>query len=118
MTISPRIRPTFFNAILIALLLGITPVAIVTGCRTQTKEAAAYNSFRTTWDVTYAAYQAWCAKVVSGQVHPVRERQADLAWNLFRTTFRQSFVAASQNWNAPVSTNVLARKEHFLNTVK
>lgn len=118
MTITPRIKPTLFNAILVALLLGIAPVAIVTGCRTQTKEAAAYNSFRTTWDVTYAAYQAWCAKVVSGEVSPARERQADLAWNLFRSTFRQSFVAASQNWNAPVSTNVVIRKEAFLEKIK
>lgn len=118
MTISPRIRPTLLNAVLVALLLGITPVAIVTGCRTQTLEAVTYNSFRTTWDVTHASYEAWCAKVVSGKVSPTRERHADLAWNQFRRTFRQSFVAASQNWSAPVGTNVLARKDNFLNSIK
>lgn len=118
MTISPRFRLNLISLVLICVVLGIAPVVVITGCRTQTREAAAYNSFRTTWDVTHAAYQAWCAQVVSGKVSPVREQQGDLAWNLFRSSFRRAFVAASSNWNSPVGTNVLSNKEAFLNSIK
>ena len=108
----------FYLAILLgALAFALMPV-MVTGCASHTSEAKAFNSFRTTCDVTHSAYQAWCAKVVSGKVPPEREQQGDLAWNLFRSSFRRAFVAASQNWNAPVSTNVSLHKERFLNSIK
>ncbi len=105
-------KTTKLASIGLGLLICLTPAIITTtafvvGCSTvTTQEAKTYNSFRDAWAVTHAAYQSWCERAVQGKVTSEQEIQADKAWNAYRATFRAAFVAASQNWNAPVPPEI------------
>jgi len=90
----------------LSCLLLTVPVVVVptllTGCSmfrggTPTNQ---YASFKDTWAVSLAAYDAHCERVVQGKVPRSQEIAADAAWNQFRSSFRQAFVAASKNWSA------------------
>lgn len=103
----------------IALSLSLC-LLFLNGCalfRSDPTPAGQFKSFQDTWTVAKAAYDAHAERVVLGKVKPEQEQLADLAWNQFRATFRAAFVAASQNWAAPVPNSVKLNANSLLATL-
>lgn len=99
----------------VALLLAFAPVAVVTqtGCATnRTTEAKVFDSFKTTYNFAYHAYEGYATLVVQGKVSKADEQKADDAWNKFRNGFKLAFQASSLDWNAitPAEVTLLANE--------
>lgn len=99
----------------VALLLALAPVAVVTqtGCATnRTTEAKVFDSFKTTYNFAYHAYEGYLSLVVQGKVSKSDEQRADEAWNKFRKGFALSFQASAMDWSAatPAEVTLLANE--------
>lgn len=103
----------------LALLLSLC-LLFLNGCalfRSDPTPAGQFKNFQDTWNVAKTAYDLHCERVVQGKVNLEQEQLADLAWNQFRATFRAAFVAASQNWSAPVPNSVKMNANSLLATL-
>lgn len=97
----------------LSLFLALTPAVVVTqtGCATnRTAEAKVFDSFKTTYNFAYHAYEGYVSLVVQGKVSKSDEQRADEAWNKFRNGFKLAFQASSLDWNAitPAEVTLLA----------
>lgn len=99
------------------VLIAVAPVAIVstqTGCATnRTTEAKVFDSFKTTYNFAYHAYESYVRLVVQGKVTKENEAKADAAWNQFRSGFSIAFKAANLNWEAATPAEVTALANQF-----
>ena len=105
------------SLIVISAVLACS-TATFTSCSTMTREAAVYNTFKSTWIVSKTAYGAWCEKVVQGKVSADAEVEADNAWNKFRAVFTTSFKLANLNWDAPTDAQLIDAQNELLNLLR
>ena len=109
-----RVLALVMSVSLLTLTLAI-PVASCTGCVAGiSTQAKVYDSFRTTWNLSYNAYRSHCELVVQGKVSKFRETQVDAEWNTFRSGFKLALTAASQDWNAATPEAVRALSDRLI----
>jgi hypothetical protein len=90
-----------------------------TGCSTpQTREAVVFNTFKDTWTVAHAAYQAHCENVVTGKVSKENEIKVDEAWNKFRLAFKTSLALSNQDWSKAPPASLDAAEQQLLRLIR
>ena len=95
---------------------AITAPVLFTGCSLFGRGTPndQFANFKSTWDVSLAAYDAHLERVVLGKVPRAQEIAADAAWEQFRATFKQAFVAAAENWKAAPPEQVKLKGQHLI----
>lgn len=96
----------------VAIIISGALLTVPTGCKSTPRAAVVYNTFKSSWTVSQAAYGVWCERVVQGKTTPEAEARADAAWNKYRAAFKVSFALSTSNWSAPTPATLdLAEKE-------
>lgn len=88
--------------LIVALVIPAIPT-LTTGCAgtsERTREYAVYDTYRSVWNAAEKSYLGFSEQYVRGKVKQSDKDKADAAWEKFRTAFKISFEAASQDWNA------------------
>lgn len=105
--------------LLLTGLLAFGAMTTFTGCKTpQTREAIVFNTFKDTWTVAHAAYQAHCENVVSGKVSKENELKVDREWNRFRVIFKTALVAANQDWKQMPPASLDVAEKQLINLIR
>jgi len=105
--------------ILLTGLLAFGAMTTFTGCTTpQTREAIVFNTFKDTWTVAHAAYQAHCENVVTGKVSKEKEIKVDREWNRFRLAFKTALSVANQDWTQMPPASLDVAEQQLINLIR
>lgn len=113
-----KMKHFIITAWLVCLTLGLTPI-VITGCKNpQTQQTIVFNTFKTSWTVSKAAYDGWCERVVLGKVTADKEANVDAAWNKYRASFKVAFNIAIADWSAPTPSALTAAQTELINLIR
>jgi len=105
--------------ILLTGFLAFGVMTTFTGCTTpQTREAIVFNTFKDTWTVAHAAYQAHCENVVTGKVSKEKEIKVDREWNRFRLAFKTALSVANQDWTQMPPASLDVAEQQLINLIR
>ncbi len=116
-----RLHQTLYSVAL-CVLLAITGIFAITGCRTggepATKEAVVFMTFRTSFDTAQEAYKQVHKLDLQGKLAPGKMQEVTTKWLIFRNAHRTAFLAATRDWSAATPADVLKLRDELLQFIR